>query len=66
MPFLKEWHNKNILKNFNNVTWNESIKKIHSEDFENLKNSHYVKRLIFDEIISNFLLSSTFRAFCHN
>jgi len=61
MPILKEWHSKNILKKFNNVTWNESIKKIHSEDFENLKNSHYVKRLIFDEIMSSFLLSSQIR-----
>ena len=61
MPILKEWHNKNILKKFNNVTWNESIKKIHSEDFENLKNSNYLNRLIFDEIMSNFLISSQLR-----
>jgi len=61
MPVLKEWHNKNILKKFNNVTWNESIKKIHSEDFENLKNSYYLRRLIFDEIMSNFLISSQIR-----
>ncbi len=61
MPVLNEWHNKNILKKFNNVTWNESILKIHNEKFENLKNSHYLKRLIFDEIISNFLISSQIR-----
>tara|TARA_B100001175_G_scaffold315480_1_gene327112 strand:- start:2392 stop:4434 length:2043 start_codon:yes stop_codon:yes gene_type:complete len=61
MPILKEWHSKNILKKFNNITWNEAIKKIHSEDFENLKNSYYLKRLIFDEIMSNFLISSQLR-----
>ncbi len=61
MPILKEWHSKNILKKFNNVTWNEAIKKMHSEEFESLKNSHYLKRLIFDEIISNFLVSSQIR-----
>ena len=61
MPVLKEWHSKSILKKFQNVTWNESIRKIHSEDFENLKNSYYLKRLIFDEIISNFLISSQIR-----
>ncbi len=61
MPILKEWHSKNILKKFNNVTWNESIKKIHSEDFESIKNSYYIKRLIFDEIMSNFLISSQIR-----
>ena len=61
MPVLKEWHSNNILKKFNNVTWHESIKKIHSEDFDSLKNSYYLKRLIFDEIMSNFLISSQIR-----
>ena len=61
MPVLKEWHCKDILKKFDNVSWNESIIKIHSEEFENLKNSFYFKRLIFDEIMSNFLISSQIR-----
>ncbi len=61
MPYLKEWHSKDILKKFNNVNWNESIKKIHNEDFETIKNSNYLKRLIFDEIMSNFLMSSQIR-----
>ncbi len=61
MPILKEWHSKNILKKFKNVTWNDAIKKIHSEDFENLKNSYHLKRLIFDEIMSNFLINSEIR-----
>ena len=61
MPVLNEWHSKNILNKFNYVTWNESIRKIHSEKFETLKNSHYLRRLIFDEIMSNFLTSSQIR-----
>ena len=61
IPTLNEWHSKNLLKKFNNVTWNESIKKIHSNDFEKLKNSHYLRRLIFDEIFANFLISSQIR-----
>ena len=61
MPLLKEWHSKRILKYFNNVTWNESIVKIHNGDFEKLKKSPYLKRLIFDEIIANFLISSQIR-----
>ena len=61
MPLLKEWHNKRILKYFNNVSWNESIVKIHNDDFEKLKKSPYLKRLIFDEIIANFLISSQIR-----
>ena len=61
IPTLNEWHSKNLLKKFNNVTWNESIKKIHSNDYENIKNSHYLRRLIFDEIFANFLISSQIR-----
>ncbi len=61
MPLLKEWHSKKILNQFNNVSWNESIVKIHSDDFEKLKRSHHLKRLIFDEIIANFLISSQIR-----
>ena len=61
IPNIKEWHDKNLLKKFNNVTWNESIKKIHILDLENLKNSNFLRRLIFDEIFANFLISSQIR-----
>jgi len=61
IPTLSEWHSKNLLKKFNNVTWNESIKKIHSYNYENLNKSHYLRRLIYDEIIANFLISSQIR-----
>jgi len=61
IPILNEWHSKNLLKKFNNVTWNESIKKIHDLDYEKIKNSHYLRRLIFDEIFANFLISSQIR-----
>ena len=56
MPLLKEWHSKSILKQFNNVSWNASIIQIHNDDFENLKKSSHLRRLIFDEIIANFLI----------
>jgi len=61
LPNLTEWHSKNLLKKFNNVTWNEPIKKIHDLDYEKIKNSHYLRRLIFDEIFANFLISSQIR-----
>jgi len=61
MPLLKEWHSKSILKQFNNVSWNASIIQIHNDDFENLKKSSHLRRLIFDEIIANFLISSQIR-----
>ena len=61
MPLLKEWHSKSILKQFNNVSWNASIIQIHNDDFENLKKSPHLRRLVFDEIIANFLISSQIR-----
>ena len=62
IPKIKEWHSKNLIKKFNNVSWNESIKKIHNVEYENLKNSNYLRRLIFDEILANFLISSQIRS----
>jgi len=61
IPKLKEWHSKNLINKFNNVSWNESIEKIHSLNYEKLKNSNYLRRLIFDEIFANFLISSQIR-----
>ena len=61
IPLLKEWHSKTLIKKFNDVSWNESIEKIHSFDYEKLKNSNYLRRLIFDEIFANFLISSQIR-----
>ena len=61
IPKINEWHNKNLLKQFNYVTWNESIINLHKHDYEDLKNSHYLRRLIFDEIFANFLISSQIR-----
>ena len=54
-PLLDEWHSNNILKRFNYVSWNDSIKEIHkSENIGNYKNNFY-KRLAYDEIFSTFL-----------
>ena len=62
LPDLEEWLSDEILEKFNFVTWKESIIKIHKEDFGEIKNSNYFKRLIFDEIFANFLLSSKIRS----
>ena len=61
IPDLKEWHSKNLLEKFNNVSWKQSIEKIHSYDYKKLENSDYLRRLIFDEILANFLISSQIR-----
>ena len=62
LPNLKEWHSRNLLKKFNNVSWKESIEKIHSSEYEELKDSDFLRRLIFDEVLANYLISSKIRA----
>jgi len=42
LPILKEWHDKDILKIFNNQSWNESIIKLHDpKNIENYKSDFY-------------------------
>jgi len=61
LPPLNEWHNSNILKKFDNETWNDSIIKLH--DPKNIANykSNFYRRLAYDEILSSFLVNSEIR-----
>jgi ATP-dependent DNA helicase RecG len=61
LPILKEWHNNDILKNFGNETWNDSITQLH--DPKNIANykSNFYRRLAYDEILSFFLVNSEIR-----
>ncbi len=61
LPILDEWHSPNILKKFNNINWNDSIKELHRpENIGNYKKNFY-QRLAFDEIFSTFLVNSEIR-----
>ena len=61
LPTLSEWHSKKILRRFNNISWNESIIKLHkSENIGNFKDNFY-QRLAYDEIFSTFLVNSEIR-----
>ena len=62
LPNLDEWLPTEVLKLFDNVSWNESIIKLHNEEVSLLKESKYYKRLTFDEIFANFLLSAKIRS----
>ena len=62
LPDLDEWLPKDVTKIFNNVGWKDSIIKLHNEDVNKIKNTKYFKRLAFDEIFANFLLSSKIRS----
>ena len=61
LPVLDEWHSKDILKKFNFINWNDSIKELHkSENIGKLKKDFY-QRLAYDEIFSTFLVNSEIR-----
>ena len=60
IPNLKEWHNKIILKKFNNISWKDSLLELHNP-LNSDKNGPFLKRLIFDEIMSTFLINSSIR-----
>ena len=61
LPKLEEWHNKKILKNFNYISWYESINELHKpENIGKYKTSFY-ERLAFDEIFSSYLVHSEIR-----
>ena len=61
LPILTEWHDKEVLKKFDNESWNESIVKLHDPtNIENYKSNFY-KRLAYDEILASFLVNSEIR-----
>jgi ATP-dependent DNA helicase RecG len=61
LPILTEWHDKEILKAFDNESWNTAIIKLHDPtNIENYKSNFY-KRLAYDEILASFLVNSEIR-----
>ncbi len=56
---LDEWHDKDTLNKIGDVTWSKSLKEIHSSNSSN--NSIFYRRLVYDEILSNFLVLSQVR-----
>ena len=61
LPNLNEWHDPHISKKFNNITWKESILELHKpENIGNYKSNFY-QRLVYDEILSSFLVHSDIR-----
>ncbi|MDA9717818.1 ATP-dependent DNA helicase RecG, partial [Candidatus Pelagibacter sp.] len=57
LPKLNEWLSSDILKKFDNVSWNEAILNLHKPK-KNEDKKKYINRLIFDEILSTFLINS--------
>jgi len=61
LPFLNEWHSKNILDKFNNIKWNEAIIELHKPENIGHYKENFYQRLAFDEIFSTFLVNSEIR-----
>ena len=61
LPLLDEWHSKEILKKFDFITWNQSIKDLHNPDNIGKYKKNFYQRLVYDEIFSTFLVNSEIR-----
>ena len=61
LPKLEEWHNKDILKNFDNISWYDSINKLHKPENIGKYKSPFYNILAFDEIFSYYLVHSEIR-----
>ena len=61
LPYFDEWHSKEIMKNFDNISWNNSIKELHKPENIGKSKEKFYQRLAFDEIFSTFLVNSEIR-----
>ena len=61
LPTLNEWHSKEILRKFDNISWNSSIIELHKPENIGKYQKKFYQRLAFDEIFSNFLINSEIR-----
>ena len=61
LPLLNEWHSKNILQKFDNISWNDAIKDLHKPENVGGYQKNFYQRLAFDEIFSTFLVNSEIR-----
>ena len=61
LPDLDEWHSKEIIKKFGNLSWNKSIRELHKPENIGKYKDNFYQRLAFDEIFSTFLVNSEIR-----
>ena len=61
LPTLNEWHSKNVLNKFDNISWNKAIKELHKPENVGSYKEKFYQRLAFDEIFSTFLVNSEIR-----
>ncbi len=61
IPKLEEWHEENILKKFDNISWNKSIIELHKPENIGKYQSNFYQRLAYDEILASFMVHSEIR-----
>ncbi len=61
LPELDEWHSKQIVKKFGNLSWNNSIVELHKPENIGKYKDNFYQRLAYDEIFSTFLVNSEIR-----
>src|SRR5210317_1825388 len=61
LPILEEWHDSQLLKKFDDISWNKAIIELHKPDNVGKYNSNFYRRLAYDEILSTFLVHSEIR-----
>ncbi len=61
LPCLEEWHSKNVLKKFDNISWADSIKELHKPENIGEYKKNFYQRLAYDEIFSTFIVNSEIR-----
>ena len=61
IPKLEEWHEENILKKFDNISWNNSIIELHKPENIGKYQSNFYQRLAYDEILATFMVHSEIR-----
>ena len=61
IPFIEDWLDKKFINKNNLISWNESIKKLHTSKDSKNNNSKSFRRIVFDELCANFLTLSESR-----
>ena len=61
LPKLKEWLSPIILSKFENISWKDSIIKLHDANNIGKFKENFYQRLVFDEILATFLVFSEIR-----
>ena len=60
LPNLDEWLSNEVLGKFDNISWKKAVLELHNPNNIN-KKGNFLERLIFDEILSTFLINSKIR-----